>query len=132
MVTILQGNGDGTFTHRPQLHHRLAASRLVGGDFNGDGIPDLAIANYGGSSVTVLLGVGDGTFTAVSPSPATGSGPFAIVAGDFNNDGIWTLRRRTSFKHGHDSTGQWRRNLYRCIFFDTGDRKRSLTELWLG
>jgi hypothetical protein len=64
----------------------------VGGDFNGDGIPDLAIANYD-DTVTILLGNGDGTFTpATAPAlPATGAGPFAIVAGDFNNDGILDL-----------------------------------------
>ena len=32
------------------------------GDFNGDGKPDLAVAAYGDNSVSVLLGVGDGTF----------------------------------------------------------------------
>jgi hypothetical protein len=35
------------------------------GDFNGDGIPDLAVANLGVSSV-VLLGNGDGTFHALA------------------------------------------------------------------
>ena len=57
-------------------------------DFNGDGIPDLAVTNAGSSTVTVLLGNGDGTFTAAAMSPPTGSEPESIVAGDFNGDGI--------------------------------------------
>src|SRR5207253_10874781 len=32
------------------------------GDFNGDGVPDLAVAGYGSNAVSVLLGNGDGTF----------------------------------------------------------------------
>jgi N-acetylneuraminic acid mutarotase len=63
------------------------------GDFNGDGIPDLVVANYGNSvsinnTLTVLLGNGDGTFTALAASPKTGGAPFSIVVGDFNGDGI--------------------------------------------
>ncbi len=59
----------------------------VAGDFNGDGIPDLAVINTNAAqTVTVLLGNGDGTFRAV-PGPALTSYPSAIVAGDFNSDG---------------------------------------------
>ena len=35
---------------------------IVAGDFNGDGRTDLAAANYGGNSVSIFLGNGDGTF----------------------------------------------------------------------
>ena len=59
---------------------------IVVGDFNGDGKSDIAIANHTNSSVTVLLGNGDGTFTA-APSPATGGYPNSIAVGDFNGDG---------------------------------------------
>ncbi len=58
-------------------------------DFNGDGIPDMAIVDQSGQKVFVLLGNGDGTFTAASGSPVTVSGNtlVGIAAGDFNNDG---------------------------------------------
>jgi hypothetical protein len=61
------------------------------GDFNGDGRPDLAVANYNGNTVSVLLNT-----TSAGSSPAsfaaqntfaTGSGPFSVGVGDFNGDG---------------------------------------------
>ncbi len=55
------------------------------GDFNLDGIPDLAVPNASGS-VQVLLGKGDGTFTTGASYPA-GSAPIAAVVADFNSDG---------------------------------------------
>ena len=58
------------------------------GDFNGDGKPDVATANYGSNNVTVLLGDGSGRFTAAPGSPfGVGSGPFSVAVGDFNGDG---------------------------------------------
>ena len=63
------------------------------GDFNGDGIPDLAVVNgtylmdAQSSPVTILLGNGDGTFTAMPISPSVGPYPVSIAVGDFNGDG---------------------------------------------
>ncbi|HTS67965.1 MAG TPA: VCBS repeat-containing protein, partial [Terriglobia bacterium] len=57
------------------------------GDFNGDGKLDLAVANARSDNVTILLGNGDGTFTATASSPVTGSGSWYVVVGDFNGDG---------------------------------------------
>jgi sugar lactone lactonase YvrE len=57
-------------------------------DFNGDGFPDLAVANESGS-VSILIGNHDGTFSATPASPITVSGGAeSIVVGDFFNDGI--------------------------------------------
>src|SRR5262249_13822246 len=54
-----------------------------------DGIPDLATANEGDDSVSVLLGTGGGRFGPPRVfSTGPGTQPFGIAAGDFNGDGI--------------------------------------------
>src|SRR5713226_1817210 len=52
------------------------------GDFNGDGHLDLAVANAGSGTVSVLLGNGDGSFQTARNFPA-GSGPRSVAVGDF-------------------------------------------------
>jgi hypothetical protein len=64
----------------------MAPASVAVGDFNGDGVPDLAVANAGSSNVTILLGKGDGTFTAAA-SPAVDTASTALSVGDFNGDG---------------------------------------------
>ena len=59
---------------------------VVTADFNNDGSLDLATANSGGNTVSVLLGDGLGGFGAASHF-ATGTGPRSMAVGDFNNDG---------------------------------------------
>src|SRR5216110_3356533 len=56
---------------------------LAAGDFNGDGVPDLAVANGLSNNVSVLLGNGDGTFLAPQ-NLAAGGFPTSIAVGDFN------------------------------------------------
>jgi hypothetical protein len=57
------------------------------GDFNGDGMLDLAVANPGSNNVSVLLGHGDGTFQAAR-NFAVGTAPVSLAVGDFNGDGL--------------------------------------------
>ena len=59
---------------------------VAAGDFNGDGKPDLAVANLGGQSVSVLPGTGDGTFGSAVTYALPGEAYFVAVA-DFNGDG---------------------------------------------
>jgi hypothetical protein len=91
VMTVLLGKGDGTFsiTANSPVTVGSAPISIAVGDFNGDGILDLAMVNFAGNNVTILLGKGDGTFTAASNSPvAVGSFPTSIAMGDFNADGI--------------------------------------------
>ena len=67
----------------------LAGSRpnsVAIGDFNTDGVQDLAVANFNSDDVSVLLGQGDGTF-APQLRFAAGDGPFSVAVGDFDADG---------------------------------------------
>ena len=56
------------------------------GDLNGDGDPDLAVANRWNNNVSVLLGNGDGSFQSALNYGA-GSEPFTVAIGDLNGDG---------------------------------------------
>ena len=56
-------------------------------NLNGDGNPDLAVANCGSDDVAVLLGNGEGGFRRAAGSPITvGHGPASIAAADFDGD----------------------------------------------
>ena len=79
-VSVLLGNGDGTF--QPQVTYAvgLGPYAIVAGDFNGDGRTDLAVAGYdsltNAGEVSMLLGNGDGTFQPqVTYAVGLGPGP---------------------------------------------------------
>ncbi len=59
---------------------------VAAGDFNGDGIADLSVANSGSNNVSVLLGSGDGTFKPAVNYDA-GVSPNRVVVADINGDG---------------------------------------------
>ena len=59
---------------------------VTSADFNNDHIQDLVVCNYQTSTVSVLLGKGDGTFQAAQTF-ATGTNPNSVAVGDFNGDG---------------------------------------------
>jgi hypothetical protein len=88
VVSVLLGNGDGTFQRQPETANAVgsAPSFIVAGDFTGNGRTDLAVSNFYGNTVSILLGNGDGTFEPQVSYPV-GAHPAAIVAGDFNGDG---------------------------------------------
>ena len=95
-LSIYLGNGDGTFA--PVILVTLPAPliplyvlSISTADFNQDGTPDLVVSD--GASVFVLLGKGDGTFTATTSTPILVNQPSTALSGvatvgDFNCDGI--------------------------------------------
>ena len=116
-VSVLLGNGDGTFQAPRQFaigafrtpnpvgsQNSLANFRrkVVLGDFNHDGKTDIAVANYDSGDVSVLLGRGDGTFEPQRRFDATAA-PFDLAAGDLNGDGVPDLVAIDSHA-GTDST----------------------------
>lgn len=88
-VSVLAGEGGGTFA-APVAYSIGTASRpksVAVADLNGDGTPDLAVAVFDSSDVAVLLGNGDGTFSAPIGVDAGGNRGFSIAAADLNGDG---------------------------------------------
>jgi hypothetical protein len=60
-------------------------------DFDGDGIPDMAVGNNGDDTVSIFLGDGLGGFTRMTQDIPVGDGPRAISVADFDGDGITDL-----------------------------------------
>jgi hypothetical protein len=85
-ITVLLGNGNGTF--QPGIDYAVGQvpTSIVVGDFNHDGNLDLAVANYDSNSVSVLLGNGDGTFKPAVNYAVNGFDG-RIAAGDFSGNG---------------------------------------------
>ncbi|WP_242268897.1 VCBS repeat-containing protein [Bacillus cereus group sp. BfR-BA-01352] len=86
VISILLGNGDGTFQSPTNYATGTRPGQFVAADFNGDGILDLAVTNDISGNVSIFLGNGDGTFQPSTFYPA-GDAPIAITTGDFNGDG---------------------------------------------
>ena len=94
-VSVLLGNGDGTFQPRLVFPEGIFPLSVAIADFNGDHRPDLAIANPCGTdeacvslgSVGIMLGNGDGTFQPVVNYPATDNLTVRVDVGKFNHDG---------------------------------------------
>lgn len=91
-VSVLLGNGDGSFRKAVNWPVGVFPQSIQIADFDGDGNPDLAVADECGNTnlLWVMPGRGDGTFGPPRSFPL-GNGrelkPFQVVVGDFNGDG---------------------------------------------
>ena len=90
-VSILLGNGGGTFQAPVSVNSGPNPVAISAADFNGDGKMDLAVvsntSNPNTSAVSILMGDGKGGFSAPVSYPVTGY-PRSMVVADFNNDGV--------------------------------------------
>ncbi|HLM98589.1 MAG TPA: FG-GAP-like repeat-containing protein [Bryobacteraceae bacterium] len=91
IVAVFFGRGDGTFQQPVKTTIPSGAVSLATGDFNGDGKLDLAVVTRTGlgasqDAILILIGKGDGTFSAPLSYPAAAD-VSSVVVGDFNNDG---------------------------------------------
>ena len=91
-ISVLLGNGNGTFQPAQAITVGSGPDALAIADFTGDGRPDIAVADYHDNKVSVLLGNGDGTFKAAKPYAISvlrnlSTRPVAVVAADVNGDG---------------------------------------------
>jgi hypothetical protein len=91
-LTVLIGSGDCVFAPTSESPLKVGASptAIAIGDFNGDGVGDIATANMGSNNVTVLLGSRSGLRPAKESPFSVGRGPIAIAIGDLNGDGRQT------------------------------------------
>jgi uncharacterized protein (TIGR03437 family) len=88
-LTVLVGNGNGTFRPPVRLDAGLNPRAAAAGDLDGDGDLDLAVSANAASfrnNVHVFSGAGDGSFAAASVN-ATEFGPGQLAIDDFSGDG---------------------------------------------
>ncbi len=107
-LAVLLGNGDGTFQSPAPYAVGPYTADVVVADLNGDGRLDLAVAESGcqafscsataSATVSVLLGLGDGTFLVGTNYPFQSGFPASqVLAGDFNADGKTDFAAETAF-----------------------------------
>jgi hypothetical protein len=98
-LSVLLGNGDGTFQPRRVSATGDRPLEFDVADFDRDGIPDLAVETDRDSAISILLGAGDGTFTTSTyPTAGRVSG---VAAADLDGDGLPDLATVEAFVNGY-------------------------------
>jgi hypothetical protein len=141
-VSVLLGNGtggrgDGTFATKVDYPVGNTPTSVATGDFNSDGILDLAVVNNTSNTVSILLGKGSdgrgsGTFAAKVDYPI-GTYPMFVIAGDFNSDSILDLAVTNNFSNtvsvlsGNGSVGRGDGTFAAKVDYSTGRSPESVT-----
>jgi hypothetical protein len=93
-VLVLLGNGNGTFNKGTKAKAGPNPDSIAVADFNGDGIPDIVVANSPCDPdcglpgyMSVMIGNGDGTFKSPAKFALDGEAPAQLTVADFNLDG---------------------------------------------
>jgi hypothetical protein len=120
-IGVMLGNGDGTFQSAMIFSSGGAtADSIAVADVNGDGIPDVVVANYcessagcpydygadGPGSVSILLGNGDGTFQFPISYSSGGWNADSVSVADVNGDSIPDLIVSNACETGACSNGE--------------------------
>lgn len=87
-ISVLMNKADGSGTFQPAVSYPVGnlPYQLAVGDLNGDGIPDIAVADYGANTVTILYGSTSGTF-GNPQTLSTCTNPYGVAIGDFRHSG---------------------------------------------
>ena len=85
-VTIMLGNGDGTFPSGTPYATGNGNKSVAIKDLNADGKPDIVSANYLNGTASVLIGNGNGTFQP-KVDYLTGASPYSVALDDVSGDG---------------------------------------------
>ncbi len=86
-VSVLAGNGAGSFGAATNFSVEAAPNTIAAGDFNRDGNPDLVTVNSS-AGLSVLLGNGAGNFAAADNTWGQNSRSLTLAVADLNRDGI--------------------------------------------
>ena len=86
LIEVLMGQGDGTFSGPSSYPAGDTPSSVDVDDLDGDGVPDIAAANYFSEDISILIGNGDGTFRAAVDYPV-GSALLSLEIADFDGNG---------------------------------------------
>jgi hypothetical protein len=95
-ISLLRNNGSGSFLPATTFNSGSGGVDMAVGDFNNNGSLDVAVAL--GSSVSILMGNGQGNFSAPTSFQSVGN---KIIAADFNNDGKLDLATNSEIRLGN-------------------------------
>jgi hypothetical protein len=83
-ISVLLGNGDGTFASQASYDVGTGPAWIATGDFNKDGNIDVAVANQNSNTISILMGNGDGTFQPQT-TVTTGNVPVSVITANIHD-----------------------------------------------